>query len=180
MPGWHFLFAIDMEKEKCFKIGYVAKTHGLKGEVTLNMSEDVDFNTFKSVFIEQQGSLVPYFISSFSDRGDKVFIKFDDIDTSEKASLLKGSSIFLPKQIRAKLKRGEFYDDEVIGFTVIDENLGELGEITEVSSAGPNRLLTLLFNEKEVLIPVNSPFVLSSNKTKKVIKVVLPDGFLDI
>jgi len=180
LPGWHFLFAFDMEKEKCFKIGYVAKTHGLKGEVTLNMSEDVDFNTFKSVFIEQQGSLVPYFISSFSDRGDKVFIKFDDIDTSEKATLLKGSSIFLPKEVRPKLKRGEFYDDEVIGFTVIDENLGELGEITEVSSAGPNRLLTLLFNGKEVLIPVNSPFVISSNKTKKIIKVVLPDGFLDI
>jgi ribosomal 30S subunit maturation factor RimM len=33
---------------------------------------------------------------------------------------------------------------------------------------------------KEVLIPLNSPFIVSTNKTKKLIKVALPDGFLDI
>ena len=175
-----FLFTNTMEKDQCFKIGYVAKTHGLKGEVTLIISEPIDFDTIESLFIEQRNSLVPYFVSSFSDRGDKVFIKFEDVDSTEKASELKGSSIFLPKEARPKLKRGEFYDDEVIGFTVLDENVGELGKITEVSSAGPNRLITVLFNLKEILIPLNSPFILSTNKTKKIIKVALPNGFLDI
>lgn len=174
-----FLFSI-MEKELCFKIGYVAKTHGLKGEVTLIVTEPVDFEDFESVFIELRNSLVPHFISSFSDRGDKVFIKFEDIDTPEKAALLKGGSLYLPKDARPKLKRGEFYDDEVVGFFVVDERLGDLGEVTEVSSSGPNRLLTVDVKGKEVLIPVNSPFVLSTNKTKKTIKVALPDGFLDI
>ena len=171
---------IPMEKKQCFKIGYVAKTHGLKGEVTLNISEPVDFGSLEFILLEQQNTLVPHFISSFSDRGDKVFLKLEDINTTELAAKLKGSGIYLPKDIRPKLKRGEFYDDEVIGFTVIDENHGELGEITEISSTGPNRLLTIQHHIKEVLIPVNSPFIISTNKTKKVIKVALPDGFLDI
>jgi 16S rRNA processing protein RimM len=175
-----FLFTAIMEKGQCFKIGYVAKTHGLKGEVTLNISEPINFDSIESIFVEQGGSLVPHFVSNFSDRGDKVFIKFEDIDTMEKASLLKGSSLFIPKETRPKLKRGEFYDDEVIGFTVIDENKGDLGEITEVSSSGPNRLLSVNVKGREVLIPVNSPFVISTNKTKKIIRVVLPDGFLEI
>lgn len=174
-----FLF-YTMEKEQCFKIGYVAKTHGLKGEVTLMVTEPVDFESIESVFIELRDSLVPHFVSSFSDRGDKVFVKFDDIDTPEKAASLKGGSLYLPKDARPKLKRGEFYDDEVVGFSVIDESLGELGEVTEVSSSGPNRLLTVNVKGKEVLIPINSPFVLSTNKTKKTIKVALPEGFLDI
>jgi 16S rRNA processing protein RimM len=36
------------------------------------------------------------------------------------------------------------------------------------------------YNEKEVLIPVNGPFILSINKTKKIITVLLPEGFLEI
>jgi 16S rRNA processing protein RimM len=46
--------------------------------------------------------------------------------------------------------------------------------------AGPNRLLALDHNGKEVLIPVNSPFITRINKSKKMITVNLPEGFLDI
>ena len=127
-----------------------------------------------------RNDLVPHFIKSFSDRGDKTFFKFEDIDTTESANELKGCSLYLPKTIRPKLKRGEFYDDEVLGFQVEDKTLGLLGTITEVSPTGPNRLLTLNYNNKEVLIPVNGPFITSTNKTKKLIKVDLPEGFLDI
>jgi 16S rRNA processing protein RimM len=169
-----------MDKNQFFKIGYVAKTHGLKGEVTLIISEPIDFDSIESVYIELNNSLVPHFVSYFSDRGDKVFIKFEDISTPEKASLLKGGSLYLPKDARQKLGRGKFYDDEVIGFLVIDETLGELGQITEVSSSGPNRLLTIDLKGKEILIPINSPFVVSTNKTKKLMRVNLPEGFLEI
>lgn len=169
-----------MEKGACFKIGYIAKAHGLKGEVTIIVTEPVDLNSVDSAFVELKNTLVPYFIKDLSDRGDKAFVKFEEINSIEQANAIKGCSLYLPKDSRPKLKRGEFYDDEVIGFTVIDENLGELGSVTGVSSSGPNRLLSLSFKGKEVLIPLNSPFILSTNKSKKVIKVALPDGFLDI
>lgn len=154
-----------MDKNLCYKIGYVARTHGLKGEVTAILSDSIDLEEIKSLFIEVRNDLVPHFIKSFSDRGDKTFFKFEDIDTTESANELKGCSLYLPKTIRPKLKRGEFYDDEVLGFQVEDKTLGLLGTITEVSPTGPNRLLTLNYNNKEVLIPVNGPFITSTNKT---------------
>jgi 16S rRNA processing protein RimM len=46
--------------------------------------------------------------------------------------------------------------------------------------AGPNRLLVVKHADKEILIPMNGPFITSVNKTKKRITVNLPDGFLDI
>jgi 16S rRNA processing protein RimM len=58
--------------------------------------------------------------------------------------------------------------------------LGPLGNIVEVIQAGPNRLLVLDHNGKELMIPVNSPFIKRVNKSKKVITVSLPEGFLDI
>jgi 16S rRNA processing protein RimM len=49
-----------------------------------------------------------------------------------------------------------------------------------VTSAGPNKLLSVDHHGKEVLIPVNSPFITGINKSKKKISVTLPDGFLDL
>lgn len=171
-----------MELKNCFKIGYVLKPHGLKGEVTVSLDEDAPDNleNLDAVFLLQNNNLIPYFISAISVRDVKAFVKFEDVDSPEAAQEISKTTIYLPKEARPKSARGEFYDDEITGFLVTDEQLGDLGVIQEVMSAGPNRLLVLDHQGKEVLIPVNSPFILSINKSKKKITVILPDGFLDI
>jgi 16S rRNA processing protein RimM len=171
-----------MNLESCYKIGYIMKPHGLKGEVTISIDADApeDLENLESVFIEKNNRLIPHFIESISARGDKAFVKFEDVDTHENASAISKCALYLPKSTRPKSSRGEFYDDEIVGFEVTDKELGLLGAVTSVEIAGPNRLLSIDHNGKEVLIPVNSPFILSINKTKKTISVTLPDGFLDI
>lgn len=169
-----------MEKHSCYKIGYITRPHGLKGEVTAILTAPIDLSEVTSFFLEYRNNLVPFFIESFSDRVDKTFLKFQEIDSVEKADPLKGCSIYLPKAIRPKLKRGEFYDDEVIDFNVEEKTKGLLGSVKNVSATGPNRLLLVRYNQKELLIPVNGPFIVSVNKAKKLITVDLPDGFLDI
>lgn len=169
-----------MTISECFKIGYISKTHGLKGEVTLHLEPGVDLEGVASFFVEINGSLVPYFIEHLSDRGDKAFVKLESVDSIDKAEPLKGKSLFLPKTLRPNSKRGEFYDDEIVGFMVEDDAIGALGEVTEVQGAGTNRLLTVAYQGREILIPILSPFILGINKSRKRIRVSLPDGFLDI
>lgn len=170
-----------MATEKFFKIGYIAKTHGLKGEVTFIASPECpDLTEVPTFFIESKGNPVPYFIESISVRSDKAFIKLEDVDTPEAAHQLKGSSVFLEKNDRPRLPRGEFYNDEILGFQVTDQTLGALGTVQDVEEAGPNRFLIIQYLTKEVLIPVNGPFIKSVNKSKSAIIVDLPDGFLDI
>ena len=169
-----------MNIQECYPVGYVSKTHGLKGEVTVVFKEPIELEGIESVFIEINGNLVPYFIAAFSDRGDKAFIKFEDISTPEEAANLKGSLLYLAKSVRPALKRGQFYNDEVVGFTIEDEFEGVLGILKQVVESGPTRLLEIDYQGKEVLIPINGPFIKSVNKTKKLIKVSLPEGFLSI
>jgi 16S rRNA processing protein RimM len=171
-----------MNIESTYKVGLVLKPHGLKGEVTISLDAEAPagLEGIESVFLEKDQRLIPYFIESISVRGEKAFVKFEDVGSYEEAEGISKRAIYLPKSIRPKSGRGEFYDDEVIGFQVQDEILGELGEVSEVVDAGANRLLVLDHQGKEVLIPVNSPFVISVNKSKKRIVVNLPDGFLDI
>lgn len=171
-----------MEIASCFKIGWVVKPHGLKGEVTVMLDPDApaDLSAIESVFIEQNNRLVPYFIQTISGQGQKAFIKFEDIDSPEAARKISKQSIYLQKTLRPKAGRGEFYDDEVIGFKVEDNDEGPLGRIKEVMQAGPNRLLVVEYHDRDVLIPVNGPFITSINKSKKTITVSLPEGFLDL
>jgi len=158
------------------------KPHGLKGDVTISLDSDssVDFDSIESVFVEISNTFVPYFIQDISVRGDKAFVKFEDVNDPESAKKISKHAIYLPKSARPKSRRGEFYDDEIIGFDVSDETLGALGKIIDVTQTGLNKLLVVGYNEKEILIPVNSPLLVSVHKSTKKILVNLPEGYLDI
>ena len=170
-----------MKISDCYKIGYIARSHGLKGEVTIVRTPECPaLEDLKSVLVERGNQLVPHFIESVSVKGVKAFLKLEDVDTPELAQSLKGSSLFLAKKERPKLARGEFYSDEVVGFEVFDKDQGSLGIVDDVLESGPNRYLTIQFKSKEIMIPLNGPFIKGVNKTKKTISVELPDGYLDI
>jgi len=158
------------------------KPHGLKGQVTISLDPEApeNFEEIENVFVEVKERLLPYFIESISMKGNKAFLKLEEVDSQEEAQRISKSSIYLPKASRAKSGRGQFYDDEVIGFEVQDTDLGVIGKVTEVVLAGPNKLLSVNHHEREVLIPLNSPFIEGVNKSRRKITVTLPDGFLEI
>lgn len=139
-----------------------------------------DISSIGSVFVERNNRLVPYFIQSVSAQGKKAFVKFEDVDTPEAAATISKQALYVPKSLRPKSARGEFYDDEVIDFEVHDNEKGLLGKISDVIQAGPNRLLVTQYQSKEVLIPTNGPFITSVNKKRRRINVELPEGFLEI
>jgi 16S rRNA processing protein RimM len=182
--GWSnpLTLHFDMNINDCYKIGYIQKPHGLKGGVSITLDDEApqNFDELETVFVEKNNRLVPHFIEAVSVRGDKAFVTFDDVKTPEQATAISKCAIYLPKSTRPKSGRGEFYDDEIIGFEVIDVEAGSLGNVTEIQEAGPNKLIAVDCDGKEVLIPIHSPFVKSINKAKKKISVELPEGFLDI
>ncbi|MBL0743350.1 ribosome maturation factor RimM [Chryseolinea lacunae] len=170
-----------MDIEQCFKIGFILKPHGLKGEVTVSLDEEAPENLaeLKILFLEKDKRLVPYFIQTASVQRAKALVKFEDVDSIEDAEKISKHALYVEKSARPKSGRGEFYSDEVIGFEVWDTDAGLLGTIAEVQS-GANPLLVVHQEEREVLVPVNGPFITGVNKSKKRINVNLPEGFLDI
>ena len=176
------MFIETMEINAALKIGFILKPHGLKGEVTVSLDAGIPegIESLQSVFLEKDNRLVPYFIEAISVRGPKAFVKFEDVNSLEMAGEISRQGIYIPKPERTKSKQGEFYPDEVIGFTVYDESDELIGTIKEVMDDGPNPMLVLDHDNKEVLIPLNSPFIQNVDKRKKRFTVNLPEGFLDI
>lgn len=171
-----------MTKDNCFELGKITKTHGLKGEVVLWLDVDFpeDYEDLESILLEERGELVPYFMESYRLSGNRAIVKFEDIDTFEKAELMINLQAFLPLEDLPELDNNQFYYHEIIDYKVIDKNLGELGTVQTVHSMQAQDLLVMDYKGKEVLIPVISEIVLNADKVAKVLNVNLPDGLLEV
>jgi 16S rRNA processing protein RimM len=172
-----------MQKSDCFELGYIVKSHGLDGKVQAFFDvEDLDnFIDIDSVFLEQKGSFVPYFIEDIiALDSNKVLIKFEEIDKKDQADVLKGSKLFLSLSFLPKLENGHFYYHDLISYEVIDSEKGNIGVVKEFVEASSQVIMTVIFGEKEILIPFHDDFILEVNNENKTISMKLPGGLVDL
>jgi 16S rRNA processing protein RimM len=172
-----------MNREQCYEIGYVIKSHGLHGEVLVQL--DVDdpskYDGMESTFIEINSRLVPFFIESFHLQGRaRVLIKFEDIERIEDTQAIKGKKLFLPVQFLPKLEEGEFYLHDIIDYQVVDKEHGSLGTITCFHTETAQTLLEMEYQGHEILFPMIDEVVLKANHADKVLHVNLPNGLLEV
>ena len=171
-----------MNVEDCFEIGYISKTRGLKGEVQVSFSfDEPEKLKIKSVFIEINNKLVPFFVDTYKIPMPQVgYFTFEDIDHIDKAQNITKRKIFLPNRLKPKRKKEEFLYTDLVGFTADDLQNGNLGEITEVREYPQQYLATVNYKEKEVLIPLNEAFITNLDIELKTISFDLPEGLLDL
>lgn len=162
----------------------VARVNKLFGEalsggvaVTLydTLPEEFDFDK-EPLFVEIDSLDVPLWCDSVEYRGAKgANIRFADFDTPRRAEELVGKELF----IRGEAEQSdEFYMEDLIGFKVV---AGELkGEITDYYDSEINPLFGIDFGEGEHLVPAAEEFIAHIDFEKQKIKMVLPDGLLDL
>jgi 16S rRNA processing protein RimM len=171
-----------MNKESCYEIGFVTKPHGLNGAVsiTLDVDNPLEYQNLESVFLEISGRLIPFFISKIQIRDNSAIVEFEEINTRDQFEEIKSAKLFLPLNFLPQLPDDEFYYHEVIGFKVVDQNLGNLGIVSGFNTSGPQPIMVMDYKEKEILIPASKEIVIKPNKKEKTIEVNLPEGLLEI
>lgn len=171
-------------KKDCFLLGYISKPHGHKGELQLVLQIDLpdDFLAPAVAFIEINEKLVPFFISKFEFiiQG-KVIIGFDDISSLAQAERFTSRHIYLQNECLPESEGdGQFYDFEIIGYTVVDEMLGNIGTIESIEQNAHQPLLIVKNkNGQEILIPLVQEFIKRFSKKSKRIEMVLPEGLVE-
>jgi 16S rRNA processing protein RimM len=171
-----------MKKEDCYELGRIIKPHGLKGEIQILLDVDYpeDYEDLESVFVEQKGELVPYFVESIKIRSNLNIVKFEGIENSEAALKLKNAVLYLPEDELEELEDDEYYFHELLGFTVKDEIAGELGTVKAVHTLPAQNVIAIEHQNREVLIPIADHIVLKVDKENKTIEVKMPEGLLEI
>lgn len=164
------------------QIGTLGKTHGLKGELKFKIEEEYidDFNEVDVLFIQVKGHYAPYFIASI--RSSSI-IKFEDTDTKETAKLLQNKAIFL-KEESITITAADIPDELIFqylkGFKMIDDELGDLGEVQAVEAYPQQEMAVINYKNNEVLIPLNEFIISEIDIDNQTVLVNLPEGLLEI
>jgi 16S rRNA processing protein RimM len=168
-----------IRQEEVYKIGKLGKAHGVKGEISFLFDDDVfDRVDAEYLILDMDGILVPFFIEEYRFKtDDNALMKFEGIDTQERARELTGCEVYFPREMAEG-------DDEqlswvaIVGFELIDANTGKVaGKIASVDDTTINILFEL---EDGKLIPASEQLITDVDTKKQQIIVKLPEGILEL
>ncbi len=161
------------------EIGYISKTHGLKGHVILRLNDLVQIDEgIKSVFLDINGSQVPYFIEECRPNNTGYILKLETIDIVDTSKKLIGKKAFsLPEFI---LEEEESLN-EFIGYAIIDTKLGNIGNISEVDEKTDNVIIKVIHpTGVEIILPFNDDFIVEIDDDMKTIEFSAPEGLIEM
>ena len=167
-----------MIKEEVYKIGKLGKAHGIKGEVTMHVDDDVfDRVDAEYLILELDGIMVPFFMEEYRFKTDETaLIKFDGIDTMERARELTGADVFFPRSMAAGDDSNELSYAQLVGYTIINANDGKaVGEIAMIDEQTINIMFELTDG---TLIPASEELITDINTENRTITLNIPEGLL--
>ena len=166
-----------IREDDVYKIGRIGKPHGIGGEVTLRFSDDVfDRVDAEYLVLMVDGILVPFFIEEYRFRSEEVaLVKFEDIDTMDRAAELTGCDVFCPRHL-ADIDNDVLTWSQIVGYDIVDVASGKvIGRIESVDESTINVLLELADG---TLIPAVDEFIDDIDHEARKLFMSLPDGLL--
>ena len=167
-----------IKEDEVYKIGRIGKPHGISGEVTLRFSDDVfDRVDADYLVLMVDGILVPFFIEEYRFRSDEVaLVKFEDIDTKDRASELTGCDVFFPRHL-ADAGDDVLTWSQIVGYDIVDVLSDKtIGRIEAVDETTINKLLEL---SDGTLIPAADEFIEDIDHEERKLMMRLPEGLVN-
>lgn len=168
-----------LRKEDFVYYGKFLKSHGTKGEIGLEgdsilLGEECDF-----VACDIDGILVPFFFETRRTKNsDTLIVKIERMESAEEVRFLTNREAYIPREWTE--------DSEALswsffrGFIAVDENLGELGEITDIDESTINTLFVIDNDGEEILVPAQEEFIIGIDQENREILFNLPEGLVTL
>lgn len=171
-----------IKKEDVIRIGQFQKPHGIKGEISMTFSSDIfDRCECEYLVCEVEGILVPFFIEEYRFKNDTTaLLKLEGVETDKDAREFTHLEVYYPKEYFDEEElEGDYTWEYFVGFSVVDSEHGNLGEITQVDESTINILLQVMKDGREVLIPAAEEFISGIDHQHKILHVQLPEGLIE-
>ena len=135
-----------MDKANCFHLGYVAKLHGFKGEVSLflDVTNPSDYDDLEMIFVDLNDQLTPFFIEHSKIRNNGYLtVKLENIDSEIAAKRIVRRKVYLPEEILPVLEGNNFYDHEIVGYTELKNASAMFDGINANSSGQKSKVMII-------------------------------------
>lgn len=163
---------LGMGKEQYIEAGRIVNTHGVAGEVKIEVWLD------SPQFMKRCGRLfiggAEKKITAAREHKGFLLAKLDGVDDVNAAAALKGSTVRIDRA-DAPLPKGAYFLQDIIGARVVDEMGAEVGTLAEIMETPASRIY-IVRGEREHMIPAVPEFVLATDAENGVITVHLIEG----
>jgi len=169
--------------EKLYRVGNIVNTHSIKGELRVIPITDFPKDRFKSgakLFLKKNGKTSEVTVESSRPHKSFILLKLKGYDNINDVEQFVKSELFAEGELTSELNEGEFLYKQIIGLTVVDKDLGEIGKIAEIMELGSNDVWVVRGTKyKEVLLPYIKDVIKKVDLDNQVVEVEIPDGLID-
>jgi len=178
-----------INKKEWLTVGLITSCHGINGQVKVKSLSDFEERFLKPGIRWLQKENEPpskiELISGFKQPGKEIFIvKFQGINTRNRAEQLKKFKILVKAETLPKLKKEEFHFLELVNLevkTFEDDELKKIGKVINLENEKNNLLVIELFqNQKKVLVPFVEEIVPLIDIENNFIVINPPNGLLEL
>ena len=173
------------------QIAQVLKSNGTDGELVMGFREIApeDINLNEPVFIVFDGLPVPFFIESFSKRGNsKALVRLTDIRSMEDVEEIAGKAVYIEEDNLPEMSLEEDGYAALIGWLLLSPVEGtedneemeveEVGEITDFIDIPNNPCIEVETKNGAVMIPLHEDLILSVDPENLDIIMQIPAGLI--
>ena len=173
--------------EQRFKVGEIANTHGIRGEVKVfPTTDDIGrFRKLKECILDTGKEELVLHVTGCRFFKQFAILKFKEFNDINEVERYKHCGLFVSREDAVKLNPDEYYIADIIGMQVYDEEETLLGTVQDVIQTGANDVYVIKRQEctdgsNELLIPALKQCILEMNIEEARMKVHLLEGLLDL
>ena len=168
------------------QVAQVLKSNGTDGELVMGFREIApeDINLKEPVFIVFDGLPVPFYLDSFTKRGNtKALVRLTGIGSMEDVEEITGKAVYIEEDQLPEMSLEDDGYAALVGWMLLtpaedEEALIEVGEITDFLDIPKNPCIEVETENGAVMIPLHEDFILSVDPEYQEIIMQIPAGLL--
>lgn len=168
--------------EDLLKVGGIANTHGVKGEVKVFPTTDNPkrFCDLKDIKLDTGKGYIDLEIENVKFFKQFVILKFKGYNNINDIEKYKGKQLYVTRENAVELEEDEYFIADMIGLLVKNEADEEIAELVDVMQTGANDVYVIRLKEdgQEVLIPAIKECILDVNMKERFMKIHIMDGLI--
>jgi 16S rRNA processing protein RimM len=160
-------------------VGRVARAHGLRGEVAVELRTDEPERRFAvgTTFASDRGALT---VAANRWNGARLLVRFDEVTDRDAAERLRGAKLTLDVSAdETPDDPDEFYDHQIVGLRAVDESGVEVGCIAAVLHLPAHDVLVVERDGREALVPFVAAHVPQVDVAVGSVTIAAGSGLLD-
>jgi 16S rRNA processing protein RimM len=164
-------------------VGRVARTHGVRGHVFVDVETDFPHERFlpgAELFVNRGGAVTGLTLTTVRFQLDRPVVGFEGIETMTAAQELAGLELRVPMSALVKLPPGSFYRHDLVGCVVVTSEGARIGVVQDVEGTMGGSCLVVGTGNGEVLVPLAADICTGIDVEARRVVIQPPEGLLEL